>query len=279
MTDVTFGPGVTLRAIAARRNEKRVRRERAHRWPFFHLGGAFVAAAIRLLPRRRRFRAAMLFARAAEPFLRRTAPFRLQLQSRVDGAREVATMMVLHVLTRNGCEFDLDVEVRGWDDFVRACRDGRGVLLASAHAGLGLMLLRLFHEYDLPAVTITGEEEIIAGTRLIAPTMQPSPTFLVAARNRMRRGEAVCAMLDRAEHHAGHTVEVETANGPVIVAPALLHVAAKCGARVAFTEMHVDGNRLAGTVAMAASSDAEGLLREFADFVRAQVAARFGAAS
>ena len=256
-----------------------MRQDQAHRWQFFHVAGKCVAALIRLLPRRRRFRAAMLLARAAEPFLRGTAPFRLQQRSRVDGAREIAAMMVLHMLTRNGCEFDLDVDVRGWDDFVRACRDGRGVLLASAHAGLGLMLLRLFHEYGLPAVTITGEEEIIAGTRLVAPTMQPSPTFLVSARNRMRRGDAVCAMLDRHEHHAGHTLEVDTVNGPVIVAPALLHVAAKCGARVAFTEMHVDGDRLAGTVAMAASSDAEGLTREFAEFVRAQVAARFGAAS
>jgi lauroyl/myristoyl acyltransferase len=256
-----------------------LRQTAAHRWRHFHLAGASLAAAVGLLPRRWRFRAAMLIARAAEPFVRRTEPFRRQQRSRVDGAREIAAHLVLHTLTRNGCEFDPDVDVRGWDDFVRACRDGRGVLLAAPHAALGLMLLRLFHEYRLPAVTVTGEDERIPGTRLAAPTMQPSPTFLVSARSRMRRGEAVCAMLDRDEHHEGRTFEVETANGPVIVAPALLQVAAACGAQVAFTSMHVEGLRLSGTIDMAAGTTAEELTREYAEFVRAHVAARFGAAS
>jgi hypothetical protein len=253
-----------------------VKQTRAHRWRHFHLAGASLAAAIRLLPRRWRFRAAMLAARAAEPLVRRTEPFRLQRSSRMDGAREIAAHLVLHTLTRNGCEFDPEVEVRGWDDFVRACRDGRGVLLASPHAALGLILLRLFHEYDLPAVTVTGEDERIPGTRLRAPTMQPSPAFLIAARSRMRRGEAVCAMLDRAEHQEGRTIDVDTANGPIIVAPALLHVAAKCGARVAFTSMRVDGLHLSGVIDMARGQTVEELTEEFVEFVRSHVSAQFG---
>jgi len=81
-------------------------------------------------------------------------------------------------------------------------------------------------------------------------------------------------MLGRGSHHGERTFEVETANGPVIVAPALLQVAARCGARVAFTEMHVGDGRLSGTVAMASSTTAEGLTREFIEFVRRHVARR-----
>jgi hypothetical protein len=42
------------------------------------------------------------------------------------------------------------------------------------------------------------------------------------------------------------------------------------GARVVFTEMHVEGRSLAGTVRVAWSDTAEGLTREFVDFVRAR---------
>ena len=72
------------------------------------------------------------------------------------------------------------------------------------------------------------------------------------------------------------TVEFDTAGGRVIVAPALLHVAARCGARVVFTEAHAEGGAgLAGTIsAPAETSSGERLTREFMDFVRARAEAR-----
>jgi hypothetical protein len=197
--------------------------------------------------------------------------------TRVDGAREITVHLVLHTLTRNGTEFDPVVDLRGYDEFVRACRDGGGVLLAAPHTALGLFVLRMLHKDGVPSITITGEpDERIPGTRVTAVTLQPSPTFLVATRNRLRAGMLMCAMLDRAEHRAKRTFEVDTANGPVIVAPALLQVAAQCGARVFFIEIHVERARLSGTIAAASSDSAEGLAREFIDFVRAHVDARFG---
>ena len=237
-----------------------------------------IAAAMRMLPRRRRFGAAMALARAAEPLMRRTKAYRLQALSRVDGPQEIAAHLLLHMLTRHDVEFDPVVDVRGYAELARTYRDGNGILLAAPHAALGMFLFRLFHDGGLPMVTITGEPERIQGTPYFTPTIQPSPSFLLEVRTRLRRGEIVGCMLDRAEHQGGRTFEVESGNGPIIVAPALLHVAVRCGARVAFTEMHVDGARLAGTIAMAKGRTVEELTEEFVAFVRASVAARFGAA-
>jgi lauroyl/myristoyl acyltransferase len=256
-----------------------VRQSQTHRGGLVHFAGAGFAGAMRLVPRRYRFRVAMLAARAAEPFLQRTAPFRLQQKSGVDGPREIAAYVVLRILTRHGTEFDPDIDVRGWDELVRAYNDGRGVLVAVPHMALMQFLLRLSHDRGLSMLGITAEREPIYGTRVAAPTMAPSPTFLVTARNRLRRGGFVSAMLDRGEHQPLRTVEVQTDNGSVIVAPALLRIAAACGAQVLFMEMHVDGRRLAGTIVPAASDSVEGLTREFAEFVRAHVAARAGAAA
>ena len=84
-------------------------------------------------------------------------------------------------------------------------------------------------------------------------------------------------MIDRGEHSGDRTVAIDTVNGPVFVAPAFLQVAARCGARVAFTEVHVEGWRVAARIVVASSDTAEGLTREFGEFVRAHIAARFGA--
>lgn len=244
-----------------------------------HVAGACVAAAVRALPRRRRFRAAMLLARALEPFLRRTAAFHLQARSGVDGPREIAANLVLRALTRHGTEFDPELDVRGWDELARACREGRAVFLAAPHMALVLLLLRLCHDHGISMLGIMTERELIYGTRVVAPTIAPSPTFLVTARNALRRGGFVSAMVDPSEHQPGRTVEVQTDNGPMIVAPALLQIAAACRAQVVFMEMHVDGDRIAGNIVPATSDAVEGLTREFAEFVRGHAAARAGAAS
>jgi lauroyl/myristoyl acyltransferase len=117
----------------------------------------------------------------------------------------------------------------------------------------------------------------VGGTTLTARTIQPSPTFLVKTRGCLRRGEVVCAMPDRAEHHGARTVEFATAAGRVIVAPALMQVAVRCGARVVFTEVHAEGRTLAGTVsAPADSSSGEAVAEGFMEFVRARAEERSG---
>jgi lauroyl/myristoyl acyltransferase len=251
-----------------------------HQWHALHVAGAVVAAAIRLVPRRWRFRAALCVARAAQPFLRNTEAYRRQRQTNIDGIAEIALHLVTNALTVNGTEFVPSVAMEGYDDFVRLCREGRGVLLVQPHAVLTDLPFRKFYDERLDPIGINTDATMrFAGTRTAANPLVPSPTFLVTVRNRLREGRLVCAMIDRAEHAGDRTVEFDTVNGPVIVSRALLQVALRCGARVAFTEVHIEGWRVAGRIVVPRSDTAEGLTREFAEFVRAHIAARFGAAS
>jgi hypothetical protein len=85
-------------------------------------------------------------------------------------------------------------------------------------------------------------------------------------------------MPDRAEHHAGRTIEFATAVGRVIVAPALMQVAARCGAEVLFTEVHIeDGYKLVGTITAPSAGTPDTITNEFIEFVQARAEARVDA--
>lgn len=236
------------------------------------------AAAMRVVPRRRRFRAAVLAARAALPLLRLTQAYRAQELIGFDRPHEIALHFVLNALTRNGARFDPVIAVRGYEAFERAYAAGGGVLVAGPHAALTLLMIRHFYDRGLDPVVVTPDPRMrVGGTDVTVRTVQPSPTFLVKTRGRLRRGELICAMPDRAEHHGRRTIEFATANGRVIVAPALMRVAARCGAEVVFTEVHLEGRALAGSFAApspASAGDADAIVKEFIEFVRSFVEAR-----
>jgi len=177
--------------------------------------------AMRLIPRRR-FVVATLVTRAAVPFIRRTEAFREQRKGNVDGVCEIALHFVLNTLTKNGIEFDPVMIVNGREKVERPLAAGRGVRLISPHTALSLLVIRFFHDagYD-PIVIAADPQTRVSGTSVTAITIQPSPTFLVAARTRLLKGKFLCAMPDRAEHTEGRTVEFDTANGRIILAPAL----------------------------------------------------------
>jgi lauroyl/myristoyl acyltransferase len=251
-----------------------------HEWHALHLAGAAVAAAVRLVPRRWRFNVALVLARAAQPFLRNTEACRRQLRKNIDGIAEIALYMVTNALTVHGTEFVPRLAIEGYDEFVSLCRKGGGVLLVQPHAVLTQLPFRAMHDDGLEPIGMTTIPHIrYAGTRISADALAPSRTFLVTVRNRLREGRLVSAMIDRAEHSGDRTVEFATANGPLIVSTALLRLAVRCGARVAFTEVHMEGWRVAGSIVIATSDTVDGLTREFADFVRSRIAARFGSAS
>ena len=236
---------------------------------------------MRLAPRRLRFGAAVFVARAALPLLRRTDAYRVQEMMGLDAPHEIALHFALNALTRNGARFDPVVEVRGFGELERAYADGQGVLVLGPHAALTLLMIRLFHDRGLDPVVVSPDPLMrVGGTTVTARTVQPSPTLFVKTRGRLRRGELVCAMPDRAEHHGERTVEFDTAGGRVIVAPALMHLAARCGARVFFTEVHAEGRALVGTLRAAArASSGETITEDFMEFVRARAeahAARHG---
>lgn len=233
---------------------------------------------MRLLPCRKRFGAAMLVANAAVPLVRKTGAYREHHRLGVDGEREIALHLMLHTLTKNGTPFDPIIAVEGYEEFERAHERGTGVLVIGPHAALTLLMIRHFYDLGLDPVVITPDPSMrVGGTLVTARTVQPSPTFLVRTRSSLRRGDLVCAMPDRAEHHGDRTLEFDTAGGRVIVAPALMHLAARCGAQVVFTEVHVEGDRLAATFEAPSPNSAgsgEAITKDFIEFVRARVAGR-----
>jgi len=233
---------------------------------------------MRLVPRRRRFDAAVLVARAAVPLFRRTRAYREQEKMGFDSPHELALHFVLNALTRKGARFDPVIDVKGFEEFERAHAEGRGVLVVGPHAALTLLMVRLFYDRGFDPVVVTPDPLMrVGGTGVVVRTLQPSQTFLVRTRSHLRRGGVVCAMPDRAEHHGERTVEFATAIGRVIVAPALTQVAARCGAEVVFTELHVGGRGLAGTIARPSAASAgspDAILEDFIEFVRAHAEAR-----
>ncbi len=191
-----------------------------------------------------------------------------------DGPHEIALHFILNALTRKGTRFDSVIAVKGYEEFERAYAVGKGVLVIGPHAALTLLMIRHFYDRGLDPVVVSPDPHMrVGGTIVTARTIQPSPMFLVKTRNRLRCGELVCAMPDRAEHHGARTVEFATVKGHVIVAPALMQVAARCGAAVVFTEVHVEGDGLTGTItAPSPTSDgvADEILKDFMEFVRAR---------
>lgn len=269
-----------IRRAAHTKNMRSVKSVRpGNRRRFARAAEICFAALMRLIPRRQRFGAAVILARAAVPLLRRTSAYRKQLTTKVDGPCEIALHFLLNALTKNGTRFDPSVAVRGYEEFERAYAAGRGVLVTGPHAALNLLMVRLLHDGGFEPVVVSPDPGMrVVGTTVTVRTIQPSPTFLVKTRNSLRRGQVVCAMPDRAQHHGSRTVEFNTAKGKVIFAPALMHVAASCGALVVFTEVHVEGRRLVGTVAAPSSAKvgATGTLTEdFMRFVRGHIEARF----
>lgn len=240
---------------------------------FIHAAELYFATAMRLVPRRYRFGAAVFIARAALPLFRRTYAYREQELKGFDGPQEIALHFILNALTRKGTRFDPVIDVKGFEEFERAYEAGKGVLVVGPHAALTLLMIRHFYDRGIDPVVISPDPQMrVGGTDVTARTVQPSPTFLVKTRSRLRRGELVCAMPDRAEHHGDRTIEFATANGRVIVAPALTHVAARCGAKVVFTEVHMEGRVLVGTIAVPSAESAgapDAIIKEFMEFVRA----------
>ena len=233
--------------------------------------GAVFSVPMRLVPRRFRFGVMMRAARVIAPFIARRESRRAHETARMDGAADLAVHLVWHVMTKNGVPFDPIVDWNGYEDVVSAYREGRGVLLASPHAALGLLSIRQNYDHGLRPITITSHPTRVPGTRILHETIQPSATFFVTAKQRLREGRLVGAMIDRAEHTEERTIEFETPRGPLIVAPALLELAVRCGARVAFVAARTDHGRVVGRFAVASGDSTEKLVREYVDFVRAHI--------
>jgi lauroyl/myristoyl acyltransferase len=227
---------------------------------------------MRAVPRPYRLKTSFLLARATVPLFGWTSAYREQQIKNFHRPDEIVLYLLLNALTKNGTAFDVEIVTSGYEHFERAYADGKGVLIIGHHAALTLLMVRLFHDKGLDPIVITPDPCLRAmGTPVIVETIQRSPMFLVQLRTRLRHGALICAMPDRGEHHAGRTIEFETAAGAVILAPALIEVAARCGAAVVFTEVRVKDGQIVTTIAAPSASstgNARAITEDFISFVR-----------
>ncbi len=229
---------------------------------------------MRIVPLRYRFQTALSLARATVPLFRWTKAYREQQIKNFHRPDEIVLYLILNALVKNGTSFDLDIltEAKAYQHFERAYAQGKGVLVIGHHAALTLLMVRLFYEKGFDPTVVTPDHGFrVPGTLVTAGTIQPSRMFLVELRTKLRGGKLVCAMPDRGEHHAGRTIEFATPAGPVILAPAIIEVAARCGAEVIFTQLRVEGRQLVATIAAPAPSSAgvaPAIIQDFISFVR-----------
>ena len=238
---------------------------------------------MQIVPRHHRFQTTLLLARATVPLFVHTAAYQEQSIKNFHRPDEIVLFLLLNALTKNGTHFDLEIVVEGYQHVERAYAKGKGVLVTGHHAALTLLMVRFFHDKKLRPVVLTPDDNLRApGTSVRTDTIQPSRMFLLHLRSKLREGKLICAMPDRAKHHGRRTIEFETPAGPVIMAPAIIEVAARCGAAVLFTEVRVAGHQLVSTIAAPAASsadDASAIVTDFISFVRERTAPAAAAAS
>lgn len=241
------------------------------------------ALALQIVPRHYRFQTTLLLARATVPLFVHTAAYQEQSIKNFHRPDEIVLFLLLNALTKNGTHFDLEIVVKGYQHVERAYAKGKGVLITGHHAALTLLMVRFLHDKELRPLVITPDDNLrVPGTSVRTETIQPSRMFLLHLRSKLREGKLICAMPDRAKHHRRKTIEFATPAGPVIMAPAIIEVAARCGAAVLFTEVRVEGHQLVTTIAAPAASplgDPSAIVTDFMSFVRERTALTAAAAS
>lgn len=235
---------------------------------FRFLAGLVLRAAMRALPRRHRFGAAVRMARWGGPLALRwgivSSPGRCVLESPPDFILAV----ILLTFNRWGIAYDPHVLVEGLAVLDAALATGRGVLLAGPHTHLTAAGVRHLFEsgYDLTAVAAPGLPVPVKVARGV-PIIERSPLFLLAIRELLLARKPVFAMIDWMSPAPGKMVPMEAASGTMYVSDALLRLAERCGTEVVFIASRLTPRGIVSTLAPPRGAAHPGLA-EFARFVR-----------
>lgn len=223
-------------------------------------GGYAVSTLMRLLPRRMRFRAAIVIARMATPLLRIVSGIvRQRFGMRVESAREIVTYHLLEILTRNRVRFDPVVRTIGWEHAANALASGRGVLMVAPHAMLSTFILWLLTDTGAEMNVVSPSPMLVLGTGAPVRLIDPTPVFLLQVRKVLREGGLVGAMFDRDVITTRSTFEVPTDRGPVVVADALIHVAFRTKAQVVFHAGYMDGDDVVVTFEVPSGEESQSM--------------------
>ena len=242
----------------------------------YHAAALAFGHALRLLPRRLRWPALLKASRLAAPLIPRAdgggAP-----GMGIDSWRDIALWRLMMAAAASGLQYDPRVEQRGLEHFERALASGRGVLLAAPHSLLGYVLLRLLRERErVPVAIASGPDVPIFGTSDPARIIPVSEAVLADAVRTLRRGEALCAMIDRPGPEP-NAFELRTLLGPLYISDALLRLAFRERAAILFCTARIEAGRLVVTWSSPSpTAGADSLGSEFASFVTDRIAEGHG---
>lgn len=176
------------------------------------------AGAMRLLPRRARYPFALRLARSvtrfAAPWLKRRSPGYAWATPVEETIRSI-----LRAMARRGIAFDPRLRKEVDRDLMEASRD-RGAIIVGAHFPLNGFVTRYLHDLGLHTVVLeaaVGSDGYIWGTSLRVDAVTPRQTILLTLRDRLRSGQLVLMVLDRAEEE-DRTELVDTAAGLIPIA-------------------------------------------------------------
>jgi hypothetical protein len=131
------------------------------------------------------------------------------------------------------------------------------------------MILRLLLDRGRAVLAITGEPIPIPGTRMRSGIIPLSSGHLFRVRTALRDGNVVGAMIDGEHLSVRRDVSFDAATGAVHIAPEMLRLAARCGARFVFLIGRLRGDDIVLTLGRPASE--ETAAGDFVAFVRANL--------
>lgn len=187
------------------------------------LVAAVVGRALRLLPRRLRFRAVLRLSRVLAPLavalLSRTRYGGLPTAGRVD----TTVRMLCRAMTAAGTHFDPEVRYDGPESLA-------GALLVSGHFPLNALVTRLLFDRGTPPAVVKRfplADPYYWGSFVRDRVIESSPAVLVKVRRALMQGHPVFIDIDSYEEVA-RGVTVTTAYGTLHVSTAVFEFARRC---------------------------------------------------
>jgi hypothetical protein len=189
-----------------------------------------VGRALRLLPRRLRFRAVLSLARLVAPLavalLSRTRYGGLPTQGRVD----TTVRLLCRAMTAAGTSFDPEVRYDGPEESLA------GALLVSGHFPLNALVTRLLFDRGTPPAVVKRfplADPYYWGSFVRDHVIEPSPAVLVKVRRALAQGHPVFIDIDSYEEVA-RGVTAMTAYGTMHVSTAVFELARRANVPLYF---------------------------------------------
>ena len=234
-----------------------------------------VTRCMRALPRRYRFRMALVISVVIQPFFRGGRGFLFLWRLNSKNSREYALWRVLQFMDWHDIGFDPPTRIKGGEILKQAIDSGRGVMVIASHMVFNYMTVRYVYEAGYLAKTVAQDPVLpLYGLGKQAPVIQSCPTYMVTIRKWLQSGRLAMSMIDQGNWSMQNAVEFNTPNGPVIISNSLIRLAARLNAKVIFTAAHLTGGKVEiefAAPAAASEGDYAAITDDFIRFLQSRV--------